>query len=206
MPRQMSAPSRAHAPPAGSSHPAGRLQKLCLWLGVAALLTQSGFRNLLWTCAVIGAPVATAGFVYQVVAMHQARSRHEFVANAVETLSRETPEPDLIDVKVTAPSLADARPERDLRMALFAMLIARSRFIDIFGPDPASITPAFRRTALSMLNEDEQMFRQLQAERQKDLDLYLLDWRMGETRLRILNVQLKKLVQRPASPAARPSR
>ena len=173
-------------------------------LAAAALLTQSSFRNVAWVCAIIGTPVATAGFVYHVVAMHQARSRHEFHASAVETLSHEATDPDLIDVNVTAPSLADARPDRDLRTTLFAMLIARSRFIDIHGPDPAGITPAFRRTALAMLDEDDKMLRQLRAERQKDFDTYLFDWRSDETRLQVLHVQLKALMQRavgPASPA-----
>ena len=154
-------------------------------------------RNLLWGCAVVGAPVATAGFVYHVVVMHQDRLRYEFSA-AAPAQAPETSDPDLIDVKVTAPTLADARPEHDLRLALFGMLIARGRFVDVHGAAPANLTPALRRVAWDMLDDDEDMFKKLRAEKQKDLDTYLFDWRSDEERLHVLHAQISILAPRQA--------
>ncbi len=160
------------------------------------MFAQAAVRNLLWGCAVVGAPVATVAFVYHVVVMHQDRLRHEFnTAAPADTV--ETSDPDLIDVKITAPTLADGRPGQDLRLALFGMLIARGRFVDTHGSNPASLTPALRRIAWDMLDDDAAMFGKLQAEKRKDLDTYLFDWRSDEERLHVLHAQLNTLAPRP---------
>ncbi len=135
--------------------------------------------------------------------MQQERLRHEFVANAAEALSRDLAEPDLIDVKLTAPSLADARPNGDLHQTLFATLIARARFVDMHGIDPKTMTVAARKVAMHFLEEDAEMFRRLQAEKQKNRDIYLFDWRADEGRLRILHAELDALVSQPLG-AAKP--
>ncbi len=203
MARQTASPPRAATGTRPRGDPAERLRTASFWLACAAIVSQSSVRNLLWGCAAVGAPAATVGFVYQVAVMHQERLQQEFVPKAAEMLSRETPAPDLIDVRVTAPSLVDARPDADLRRALFAMLIARARFVDVHGADPKSITAAVRRAAWAILDEDETMLTELHAESLKDFDTYLFDWRPDEDRLRVLHAQIEVLVPRPVEPRAR---
>ncbi len=198
----MSAP-RLPAVPGNAPRPVHSIKSASLAAAIA-IIVQSGFRNLLWACAIFGAPVATVGFVYQVVVMHQDRFRHEFVANAAEALSRDVGEPDLIDVKVTAPSLVDARPNYDLRQALFATLIARARFVDVHGVDHQAMSPAARKAAQGFLVDDSDLFRRLDNEKQKDRDTYLFDWRSYEGRLHVLHAELDALVSRTATASTTP--
>ena len=183
------------------------LKRISLGAAAVALVAETGARNLLvWSLVTIGTPATTAAFVYEVVQMRRSRMQHEASDRASVTAKQDRSNPDATDqdskalrIPLVEPS---AEPDTSLRHRLTSMPVARAHFVDIYGANPESVSPAYRTFALTMLAEDERMFAQLEAEKQKDLDGYLFDLQQDESRLRVLHVQVATLA--PAAPSSLP--
>ncbi|WP_158808041.1 hypothetical protein [Beijerinckia sp. L45] len=182
-----------------------QLKRISIGAAAAAIVVETGAKNLvLWTLVTIGTPATTAGFVYEVVQMRQSRLQQEATDRAHVQSKRDGSSSDVADQDGRAPRTTaadtDAGPDTDLRHRLTSMLIARAHFVDIYGNNPESVTPLYRKIALDMMADDERMFAKLEAEKLKDLDGYLFDLQQDEAHLRVLHAQVTTLVQPPGTP------
>jgi hypothetical protein len=175
------------------------LKMMSIGAAAVAVVAETGAKNLLlWTLVTVGAPATTAGFVYEVVQMRQNRLQHEAHDRATKDAKPESAAPDVAGQDVKA-SLAlpetEATYDLDLRHRLGSMLIARAHFVDIYGANPESVTPIYKRIARDMLVADDLMFAKLDAEKQKDMNSYRSDLQPDEGRLRVLHAQVTALAQ-----------
>lgn len=181
------------------------IKRISIGAAVAAIIVETGAKNLvLWTLVTLGTPAATAAFVYEVVQMRQSRLQHEATDRAGVASKQDGSMPDVAtqDSRAQRGSIAgtDAGADTDLRHRLTSMLAARAHFVDIYGADPESVSPVFRKIALDMLAGDERMFVKLQVEKQKDLDGYLFDLQQDEARLHVLHAEVLTLASDSAAP------
>jgi hypothetical protein len=125
--------------------------------------------------------------------------QHQAAERAAVTAEHETSIADPADrgSRISQDSFADADsgPETDLHHHLASMLIARALFIEIYGANPDSVSPAHRKIALDMLADDVRMFARLDGEKRRDLDGYLFDLQQDEAHLRVLHAQVATLAQ-----------
>jgi hypothetical protein len=195
------APEDRTRPDGGSKRQTMRqLRGISIGAAAAAFVVETGGKNLLlWTLVTIGTPVTTATFVYEVVQMRQSRLQHQAAERAAVTAEHETSIADPADrgSRISQDSFADADsgPEADLHHHLASMLIARALFIEIYGANPDSVSPAHRKIALDMLADDVRMFARLDGEKRRDLDGYLFDLQQDEAHLRVLHAQVATLAQ-----------
>jgi hypothetical protein len=184
------------------------LKRISIGAAAAAVVAETGAKNLLlWMLVTVGTPAATTGFVYEVVQMRQTRLQHEANDRATKGAKPDTAPADAID-QDSKTSLSLAEPEfakdPDLRHRLSAMLIARSHFVDIYGADPESVTPIYKRIAQDMLVADDLMFAKLETEKSKDPARYGIDLKRDEMRLRVLHDQVVTLASE-SRPLAHPA-
>jgi hypothetical protein len=176
-----------------------QLKRISIGAAATAIVVETGARNLmLWTLVTLGTPATTVAFVYEVVQMRQTSLRREASDRAAVATGQSGSTSDAGGRIQHAPP-ADA--DLDLRHRLTSMLIAHAHFVDIYGDNPESVSPADKKAALGMLVDDERMFARLQAEKRKDLDNYLFDLQQDEARLRVLHVQLAALASDAPAPA-----
>jgi hypothetical protein len=167
--------------------PMGRLKTAAIFTAVIVAVNEAGLQNVMAAAATaIVLPVATTAFVYEVSALRGTQLAHEAQdrADYIRVATGEGPAPELAP-KVVVPE------HPNLAHKLDRMIASRANILDIFGDEPSTVAPVYRRIIKGMLDDDNATFASLSAPQDDGSDPETLVAKAA--RLRAIHTRLVRL-------------